>query len=304
MKKLFAAIGLLISALTVTNGQSGVPVFGWRTCAGVIYSGKDVGVRAQVKVFTPLTIPKEAAGQNVSGTVVISAVLCRDGRVTDIEVVKGLPFGITESAIKSVMNTTFAPAMLNAQVVSQRMQFEFSVNESVSGLTPISPSAAAGRLIEEIDIIGNRQFSKDDVLAWIKSRPGEPYSAEQVEADLKAILRTGYFDKSSTRVILEDAARGGVRVSFELLELPIVKEIVFEKNARGEQSGILYEFARRKVDLEIGQPLDPAVLKKATSVIEDYFRSQGWINVKAQAVIENLTFTEVRIVFKFTGTNF
>ena len=303
MKKLFAAIGLLISAVTLTNGQSGVPVFGWRTCSGVIYGGKDVTTRAQIKVFTPLTIPKEAAGQNVSGTVVISAVLCRDGRVTDIEVVKGLPFGITESAIKSVMNTTFSPATLNLQAVSQRMQFEFSFNESVSGLTPISPSAASGRLIEEIDIIGNRQFSRDEILAWIKSRPGDPYSAEQVEADLKAILRTGHFDKLSTRVILEDAARGGVRLSFEILELPIVSEIAFDKRWRVEQSVILNEFARQDITL-LGEPFDPAKVRQATKVIEDYFKSQGWINVKAEAVVENLKPTEVRIIFKLTGTNF
>ena len=41
---------------------------------------------------------------NGNGTVLISAILCRDGRVTDIEVVKGLPFGVTESAVNNVRN--------------------------------------------------------------------------------------------------------------------------------------------------------------------------------------------------------
>jgi len=103
---------------------------------------------------------------------------------------------------------------------------------------------------------------------------------------------------------LEDAPRGGVRVIFEVRELPLIAEIAFEKSARGEQAASINELARRRVDLRVGRPFDPVNLKKATKVIEDYFRSQGGINVKAEASVENLMTTEVKIVFKITGTNF
>jgi outer membrane protein assembly factor BamA len=58
------------------------------------------------------------------------------------------------------------------------------------------------------------------------------------------------------------------------------------------------------IDVGIGRPLDPVNLKKATKAIEDYFQSQGWINVKAESFVENLSPTEVKITFKITGTNF
>jgi len=37
---------------------------------------------------------------------------------------------------------------------------------------------------------------------------------------------------------------------------------------------------------------DSARLRKAQTVIEQFFQSQGWINVKAEAVIENISTTE------------
>ena len=49
---------------------------------------------------------------------------------------------------------------------------------------------------------------------------------------------------------------------------------------------------------------DSTKLRKAQTVIEQFFQSQGWINVKAEAVIENIGTTEVKVVFKISGHNF
>src|SRR5467141_322352 len=65
-------------------------------CRGPIYATRDVTQRAKIIEGPSLNIPKEAAAQSVHGQVVVNAILCRNGRVTDIQVVKGLPLGITE----------------------------------------------------------------------------------------------------------------------------------------------------------------------------------------------------------------
>ncbi|HEX3083287.1 MAG TPA: TonB family protein, partial [Pyrinomonadaceae bacterium] len=261
-------------------------------CPGKIYGGKEVSRRAKLLDFPFPIFPKEALAHDVHGTVIISAVLCRDGRVTDIEVVKGLPFGVTESALNAVRNRRFVPAELDLHSVSQRMQFQFGFNETES-LGALDPAAAAGRLVEEIDIVGNRRMTKEEVLSSIKSRPGDPYSATQVEADLQALLNTGYFNKSGTRVGIESAPRGGVRVTFEVFELPLVTEITFDRSGRLDQTALINELARQHVNLRVGGPCDPVELTKATSAIEGYLRSQGWINAKAQAFVNSSMITEV-----------
>lgn len=71
----------------------------------------------------------EAARQNrVQGTVLVSAVFTADGKVTAIRVVRGLPDGLNDEAIKAAQKIKFTPAMRNGQAVSVRMQMEFSFN--------------------------------------------------------------------------------------------------------------------------------------------------------------------------------
>jgi TonB family protein len=296
-------IGFIVSLVAASSAQVISPGTNDK-CVGKVYGAKEVALRARLIDFKSLTLPKEAQENAVSGQVIINAVLCRNGHVTDIAVVKGLPFGVTESAINTVRNTRFAPAELNFHSVSQATQFEFSVNEvGVSGLERIDPVKAAGRFVDELDIIGNRRLTKEEVLEWIKTRAGEVYKPDQVQKDLSAILASGYFNAQSTRVSVEDAPRGGVRVIFEVMELPLIAEIAFEGYKR-DPAPILNELARQHVNVQWGRPLDPANLQKARKVIEDYFRSQGWINVKVEAFVDNLMVTEVKIRFLISGTNF
>ena len=70
------------------------------------------------------------------------------------------------------------------------------------------------RLVESVDITGNRRLRKEDILYWIQTRAGDPYNAAQVERDLQTILGLNFFDKTSTRVLIEDGPRGGVNVIF------------------------------------------------------------------------------------------
>jgi hypothetical protein len=52
------------------------------------------------------------------------------------------------------------------------------------------------------------------------------------------------------------------------------------------------------------RPLDPAKVKKVVLVNERFFQSHGWTNVIAEASIENLSPSEVKVVFKISGHNF
>src|SRR5213080_3802127 len=74
------------------------------------------------------------------------------------------------------------------------------------------------RLVEEVDIIGNRRLRKEDILYYIQTRQGDPFSPDQVARDLQTILSLGFFDKVGTRVTTEDGPRGGVRIIFEVKE--------------------------------------------------------------------------------------
>ncbi|MCI0664069.1 MAG: M56 family metallopeptidase, partial [Acidobacteria bacterium] len=70
----------------------------------------------------------EARANNVSGTVVLRVVFGSDGKMRDISVVRGLPYGLTEQAISAAMKIRFEPALRDGKPVSVRGNLEFTFN--------------------------------------------------------------------------------------------------------------------------------------------------------------------------------
>lgn len=56
----------------------------------------------------------------VKGVVILDAVIDREGRVRDIEVLKGLPFGLDREAVRAVSTWRFEPATLDGRPVDVR----------------------------------------------------------------------------------------------------------------------------------------------------------------------------------------
>lgn len=90
-----------------------------------IYEGK-ADLRPVITYRENANYTKEARDNKVEGNIVLSAVFRRNGKVTDIRVLRGLPHGLTEQAIATVERIRFEPAMKDGQPVSVRGNLEFS----------------------------------------------------------------------------------------------------------------------------------------------------------------------------------
>lgn len=74
-------------------------------------TGKEVAVRAVIKLRPNPVYPRGARAYRVQGEVKLRLILGLDGRVRDeIEVLEGLPHGLTEEAIKAAHRIEFEPA--------------------------------------------------------------------------------------------------------------------------------------------------------------------------------------------------
>src|SRR5437870_13333621 len=100
-----------------------------QTCRGPIYTPQEVTRRAKLTRPLDIRITDEALAHDVHGRIVIEAVLCRTGRVTDVRVIESLPYGMTENALAEVRSLRFTPAEMNWHTVSQKQRFEFGINE-------------------------------------------------------------------------------------------------------------------------------------------------------------------------------
>src|SRR5256714_6124940 len=153
------------------------------------------------------------------------------------------------------------------------------------------------RLVESVDIIGNRRLRKDDILYYIQTRAGDTYNEAQVQRDLQAILALGFFDKVDTRVTIEDGPRGGVLVTFHVTELPIIRDIQFEGLHSVSESDVLKAFRERRVGVSKEAIKDPVKVRTATRVLKELLSAKGHPNAVVTADEEKVSATSVAITF-------
>ena len=76
-------------------------------------------VLAPVRIYSPDPhYPEEARHARVQGVVILQTIINTDGNVTDVKVLKGLPSGLTESAVAAVSSWRFKPATLEGRPVA------------------------------------------------------------------------------------------------------------------------------------------------------------------------------------------
>ena len=293
-------IGVAISLYAFWAGATSAQVVVNDKCRGPVYAEQQVSRPAKITTAPNFQAIYDGFGHGVHIHAVLDAVLCRSGRVTDIKVVEVSPPEIKDFVVAAVSLIDFTPAEMNWHTVSQRHRFEFE-QDSTSGIDATAERRAQGQLIEEIDVIGNRKLTKEQILSWTHSRVGERYDTKTINDDLRAILHSGLMDAQQSRVTLEDGVRGGVVIHFEVVELPTIVAVKFSGPKEIDQVAVLNSLVDRQANVRVGGPLDSAKLKKAVRVITDFLQSKGWRDIKVNVQAENLSATEVAVTFTIAG---
>jgi len=93
-----------------------------------IYSSKELDQRPVIQKKPTPGYTREARRHLVHGTVILRAILASSGSVTHIEVLTGLPDGLTEKAIEAARKIKFEPGMKDGKPASIRVELEYHFN--------------------------------------------------------------------------------------------------------------------------------------------------------------------------------
>jgi len=290
---------LLISSAQAQTGLD--PNSGGATCSGPVFTLKEITRKAVIISHGFPVMTPEAREHEVQGQVKLEAVLCRNGRVTDIRVIEGLPYGMTEKAVAAALTTKFEPAEMNGQFVSQKIGFEFVFGDGPSS-DEIPLDRAAGRLIDRVELVGYRRFEREQIMKWISTRPGEVCDPLTLQRDLAAIVETGYFEKRRTRVFGEEGPQGRLVIIFAVHELPLISELKFEGLTHVSEKVILEALLKEKIDLRKGSVYDDQKIENATRIIRQTLQSNGHREATVEARTENTAFT-VALTFVISNIN-
>lgn len=88
-------------------------------------------------------------------------------------------------------------------------------------------SSTEGKKITSIQVENNKSVSSETILSKIRSKPGDEFSQDILNDDLKRLYATDYFTDVSIDVKDSD---GGVVVTFIVEEKPVIDDIVFKGN--------------------------------------------------------------------------
>ncbi len=168
---------------------------------------------------------------------------------------------------------------------------------------PNSAPLAQQQLVESVDIQGNRRLKDDDLLYYIKTRPGDVFSQAQLERDMRELLSLNFFDKVKTRVFTEEGVRGGVNVIFEVVELPIIRDLQFEGIKAVPESEILKAFREQRVGISKEAIYNPVNANKGIRVIRELLAGKGYPNATVKIREEEVSATSTAIYFEVDQGN-
>ncbi|HEX6649767.1 MAG TPA: energy transducer TonB [Pyrinomonadaceae bacterium] len=130
-----ARVTRFFSSISLTGQQAGIEVSANTTESSNTGAaterprkGDEVDRKIQFKSRPAPEYSDEAKRKGVRGVVVLKCIFRSNGTVTDIKVIAGLPYGLTESAIEAAKQIKFVPATKDGHNVSMWMQLEYNFN--------------------------------------------------------------------------------------------------------------------------------------------------------------------------------
>ena len=91
-------------------------------------SSKEVDRKARLEMKPEPRYTEKARREQITGTVVLRGVFSASGSVVNIEVLSGLPHGLTENAVEAARKIKFHPAVKDGKRVATKIQLEYNFN--------------------------------------------------------------------------------------------------------------------------------------------------------------------------------
>ena len=162
---------------------------------------------------------------------------------------------------------------------------------------PAAPAGPQRVLVESVEIEGNRRLRDEDILYHIQTRPGDVFNEAQIQRDYQALLNLPFFDKTKVRVSTTDGPRGGKVVIFDVVELPVIRELTFKGLKSVGEADVLKEFREQRVGIAREQTYDPVKVNNARRVIKELLAQRGHPNAVVTPESEEVSATSISLTF-------
>jgi outer membrane protein insertion porin family len=147
------------------------------------------------------------------------------------------------------------------------------------GCAQIVWAQTAGQKIDRVDIkfVGPASISEQFIRANIRVKAGDVYFPTSTEDDVRSLYGTGQF--YNIRVTTDQAADGGVNLTFVVQAYPRITEIKIEGNDKVSNSKL-----KKKITVKVGDPLDEQKLFTDVQEMKKLYEKYGYPDTKIQYI--------------------
>ena len=142
----------------------------------------------------------------------------------------------------------------------------------------------------DIQVQGNQRMTTQDVLDFVRTRVGERLDDDILRQDERRLLESRNFDSVYVSVA---PAEGGVIVTINVRERPLVKELQIVGNQAIKTEKLLKDIAFRA-----GDPMDRYRVQSGRQSIETAYRDKNYTDV--QVVIDQAALDEGKVIYQIS----
>jgi outer membrane protein insertion porin family len=144
--------------------------------------------------------------------------------------------------------------------------------------------------VRDITVEGNRRIQATAILNRVQTKIGDPFAPAALRDDVRSIFGLGFFDDVQVRT---EEFEGGIRVTFVVVERPLLREVSFEGNAE-----VKTEDLREKAAIRVGVLYNPVEVQKAEEAIRQKYEDEGYFGVQITPRTERTPEGDLRVVLR------
>ncbi|MFZ5894476.1 MAG: outer membrane protein assembly factor BamA [Myxococcota bacterium] len=156
-------------------------------------------------------------------------------------------------------------------------------------IPPSEAEQATGLPIARIIVSGNRRVTEDDVLAYLRQRPGQAFSAPALTQDVRELYGSGFFE--DIEVDLERSDRGVV-LRFLVRERPTISKVEYVGNSELDPDDF-----KDDIEVKAGTVLSQPAVRRTVQKIRDKYAEKGYFLSEVESEIVPQKSNEVLLRF-------
>ncbi len=159
-------------------------------------------------------------------------------------------------------------------------------------IPPTEAEKAEGLPIDRLDISGNRRVARDDIVSYLREKPGDGFRVDTLASDVRALWDSGFFDDVEVDMVRSDR---GVVLRFLVRERPNIKAVEFEGNDEIENDKL-----QEAIEVKANTILSVPSVRRSVQKIKDAYAEKGYFLADVESAVEPQRDNEVIVRFKIT----